>query len=77
MKLVKKNDAYVPNGSLKRWWDTELWSDFFNKFLNIESVQNLPNIVEMRAKFENSLYELQSRNSFEDAASELNKLAYR
>jgi len=72
MKLTKKNNEYIPNGSLKRWWDTSLWSDFFNQFLNIKS--DLPNVTAMRTRFEEAFFKLQARNCFMTAAAELNKL---
>lgn len=71
MKLVKKGDVYSPNGSLKRWWDVNLWTDFFHQFLNI---QDLPDVKAMREKFEASFFNLQQRSGFDTAATELNKL---
>lgn len=74
MKLVKKGvDSYVPNGSLKRWWDCNLWTDFFHQFLNINEAK-LPDIKSMREKFEASFINLQQRSGFDTAATELNKL---
>jgi hypothetical protein len=55
-----------------RWWDTSLWSDFFNQFLNIKS--DLPNVTAMRTRFEEAFFKLQARNCFMTAAAELNKL---
>lgn len=73
MKIAKRGDTYYPNGSLKRWWDGALWNDFFQQFLNIEGGQ-LPNVTQMRLRFESAFFELQKKTSFETAASELNKL---
>ena len=72
MKLSKKGEDFVPNGSLKRWWNSQLWNEFFGKFLNIKDNQ-LPNVAEMRDKFEQAFLSRHAKN-FEDAASELNKL---
>ena len=74
MKLVKKGDAYSPNGSLKRWWDCNLWTDFFHQFLNINDATQLPDVKSMREKFEASFINLQQRSGFDTAATELNKL---
>ena len=73
MKIAKRSDTYYPNGSLKRWWDGALWNDFFQQFLNIEG-EKLPNVTQMRLRFESAFFELQKKTSFETAASELNKL---
>ena len=55
-----------------RWWNTALWSDFFNQFLNIKD--KLPNVEEMRNQFQQAFFALQDRNCFMSAAAELNKL---
>ena len=73
MKMFKKGDHYTPNGSLKRWWDVNLWTDFFNQFLNIKE-DKLPDVKAMRQKFETAFFNLQQREGFDTAAVELNKL---
>ena len=45
MKLSKnKEGKNFPTGSMRRWWNADLWTSFFMEFLNIESEHQLPNL---------------------------------
>ena len=37
---------------ISRWWNTELWSQFFLAFLNIPSADELPDLSAWREKFQ-------------------------
>ena len=41
MDIVKVGGKWEAKGSFKRWWQQELWKEFFNEFLNIKVSGNL------------------------------------
>jgi len=58
MKLGKNKDGeYFPQCQLKRWWNTELWTEFFSAFLNIPSAEELPDLAAWRIRFEDFFFE--------------------
>ena len=36
MDIVRAGDRWEAKGSFKRWWQQELWKEFFHEFLNIK-----------------------------------------
>jgi len=56
-----KTNRWKDKEPFKRYWESKLWIDFFDTFLNIPDCTNLPSLTNMRRKFENFLYNDQSR----------------
>jgi len=59
MEVVKVGDRWEVKGSYKRWWQVDLWKEFFNEFLNIKGLEkgHFPNIEEWRTKFQKVFFE--------------------
>ena len=41
MEVVKVGDRWEVKGSYKRWWQVDLWKEFFNEFLNIKGLEKV------------------------------------
>jgi len=57
--VVKVGDKWEVKGSYKRWWQMDLWKQFFNEFLNIKGLEkeHLPKLSEWRVKFQQVFFE--------------------
>jgi len=74
MNMKKSGGKYRPEGTPRRWFNADLWKDFFNDFLNIESCEKLPDLEGMRRRFEQYLFS-NYKTKFSLVVSELhNKL---
>jgi len=60
MDVVKVGDFWQVRGSYKRWWQQELWKQFFHEFLNIKGLDKVhfPNISGWKRRFQQIFYEL-------------------
>merc|ERR1712115_591563 len=47
MDIVKVGDRWEAKGSFKRWWNIEIWKEFFAEFLNIQGdkKEDLPDFM--------------------------------
>jgi len=59
LDVVKVGEFWMAKGSYKRWWQAELWKDFFHEFLNIKGIEkeHLPSIPKWRSRFQKAFFE--------------------
>jgi len=59
MEVVKVGDKYEAKGSYKRWWQVDLWKQFFSEFINIKGLEkeHFPSIPQWRAKFQQAFFD--------------------
>ncbi|TRY72519.1 hypothetical protein TCAL_10504, partial [Tigriopus californicus] len=65
LKLAQKSDDnafFAPQAPLKRWHDGEFWRDFFDAFLNVPSVAELPNLPEWQSRIADLVFRKKIRN---------------
>jgi len=55
MEISKVRGRWVPKGTFKRWWKTEIWKRFFDEFLNLSGIDKscLPSLIGWRQEFLN------------------------
>ena len=41
MEVVKVGERWEVKGSYKRWWQVDMWKQFFNEFLNIKGLEKV------------------------------------
>ena len=41
--IIQVGDKYEAKGSYKRWWQVDLWKQFFSEFLNIKGLEKVGN----------------------------------
>ncbi|CAB4064688.1 BUB1 [Lepeophtheirus salmonis] len=76
MKLVEKNGIFTHSGHYKRWWNINLWKEFYHEFLNIEDGSKLPNLKLWKSKFEDVLFNKNVANEFNSIFKEIEALNY-
>lgn len=59
-----------------RWWNLDLWNDFFDTFLNIQDCTSLPDLTQTRESFESFFYE-KYRTRYQKVVFELGNELYR
>ena len=42
--LSQVGEFWMAKGSYKRWWQAELWKDFFHEFLNIKGIEKVSKV---------------------------------
>jgi len=59
LDVVKVGETWMAKGSYKRWWQADLWKEFFHEFLNIKGLEreHLPSIPAWRSKFQQVFFE--------------------
>jgi len=59
LEVVKVGDSWEAKGSYKRWWQGDLWKQFFHEFLNIKGLEkeHLPNIPVWRKRFQEVFFD--------------------
>merc|ERR1719341_755925 len=59
MEVVKVGDRWEVKGSYKRWWQVDMWKQFFSEFLNIKGLEkdHFPNIPQWRARLQQVFFE--------------------
>jgi len=71
--IKKSSGKWMLKASLKRWWSTDFWKEFFEEFLNLDGLDRkcLPSLLIWREKFLD-LYEKQNmKTSLEKARNVL------
>ena len=59
-----------------RWWNLDLWNNFFDTFLNIQDRTSLPDVTQTRESFESFFYE-KYRTRYQKVVFELGNELYR
>ena len=59
-----------------RWWNVQLWNDFFHDFLNIKDSETMPDVVQTRKSFESYFFE-KHRARFQSNMNDLKNTLYR
>ena len=59
-----------------RWWNLDLWNNFFDTFLNIQDCTSLPDVTQTRESFESFFYE-KYRTRYQKVVFELGNELYR
>jgi len=75
LDVVKVGETWEAKGSYKRWWQADLWKQFFNEFLNIKGLEkeHFPSIPEWRAKFQQVFFEKNMAKLLEKAREDVIK----
>lgn len=76
IKMTCNNGRYEPAGKPKRWWNLDLWKNFFDTFLNIQDCTSLPDVTQARESFESFFYE-KYRTRYQKVVFELGNELYR
>eukprot|EP00090_Calanus_glacialis_P045458 TRINITY_DN8444_c0_g1_i3.p1 TRINITY_DN8444_c0_g1~~TRINITY_DN8444_c0_g1_i3.p1 ORF type:complete len:1504 (-),score=632.87 TRINITY_DN8444_c0_g1_i3:217-4728(-) len=51
MEVVKVGERWEVKGSYKRWWQVDMWKQFFNEFLNIKGLEKVCSIKLLKLVF--------------------------
>jgi len=75
MDIVKVGDRWEAKGSFKRWWNIEIWEEFFAEFLNIRGSkkEDLPDLMAWRSKFQKLFFEKNMARSLEKLKQDVSK----
>jgi len=75
MDIVKVGDRWEAKGSFKRWWNIEIWKEFFAEFLNIggSKKEDLPDLLAWRIKFQKLFFEKNMAKSLEKLKQDVSK----
>jgi len=75
LDTVKVGSHYEVKGSYKRWWQQELWKEFFYEFINISGVgeEHLPNISGWKSRFEETFFREKMAKSLHRLKSDVMK----
>jgi len=62
-------------GSFKRWWNIEIWKEFFAEFLNIKGSkkEELPDLVAWKTKFQKLFFEKNMARQLEKLKQDVSK----
>jgi len=71
MDIVKVGGKWEAKGSFKRWWQQELWKEFFNEFLNIK--ENLPDLAAWRVRFQQVFFDKDMARSLEKVKQDVGR----
>lgn len=72
MDVEKINDSWKIKSKFPRYYKQELWDFFFNTLLNIPNSKELPNLLEIKGKFEEYLDE--NKKSLKQKTSNFNTI---
>merc|ERR1719158_2167038 len=75
LEVVKVGDSWETKGSYKRWWQGDLWKQFFHEFLNIKGLEkeHLPNIPVWRKRFQEVFFDTKMAKHLERARDDVVK----
>merc|ERR1712107_348935 len=75
MDIVKVGDRWEAKGSFKRWWNIEIWKEFFAEFLNIQGdkKEDLPDLMARRTRFQELFFEKNMARSLEKLKQDVSK----
>lgn len=57
MELVQEpvTNRWKAKEPFRRYWDLDLWNDFFDSYLNVPNCESIPPLSQFRERFENFL----------------------
>lgn len=60
MQTVKKFGQNDIKLKMPRYLKKDIWTDFFSKFLNINDIDHLPNLLDIKGKIDDAVYSMES-----------------
>ncbi|QQP54914.1 Mitotic checkpoint serine/threonineprotein kinase BUB1 betalike, partial [Caligus rogercresseyi] len=58
------------------WWNADLWTEFYQEFLNIENASTLPDLLQWKQRFEEVLFKKNVATDFNRIFKEIEGLGY-
>jgi len=75
MDIVQVGDKWEAKGSFKRWWQHDVWKEFFGEFLNIKGSdkESLPDLRAWRLRFQTLFFDKSMGKSLERLKQDVTK----